>query len=61
MIKSANIRINNNINKKEVEPEYPTFKGNYTDLVLYHDDFLIGIENKIKTSVYNDLEDYAKT
>lgn len=36
-------------------------KGNRIDIVIKNDDFVIGIENKIYASVYNDLDDYAKT
>jgi len=41
--------------------EYTTLKGNRIDLVLQSDEMVIGIENKIMASLYNDLEDYAKT
>ena len=41
--------------------EYTTLKGNRIDIVIKNDDFVIGIENKIYASVYNDLDDYAKT
>ena len=57
---AANIEINN-IEQIEVFTEYRTAKGNSIDLVLYNDDFVIGIENKINAPVYNNLEDYAET
>lgn len=57
---AANIEINN-IEQLDVFTEYRTLKGNSIDLVLYNDDFVIGIENKIKALVYNDLDDYAET
>lgn len=41
--------------------EYTTEKGNRIDIVLISDELVIGIENKINASVYNDLEDYEKT
>ena len=41
--------------------EYITLKGNRIDIVLESNKFIIGIENKIKASIYNDLEDYADT
>lgn len=45
----------------EVEREYKTIKGNFIDIVIYNEKTAIGIENKIFSSVYNDLEDYANT
>ncbi len=47
--------------KIEVEREYTTMKGNRIDIVIQNNDFVIGIENKIDASVYNDLEDYSAT
>ena len=41
--------------------EYTTIKGKRIDIVMQNEDIVIGIENKIDASVYNDLEDYAKT
>ena len=41
--------------------EYTTLKGNRIDIVIQNEEIVIGIENKIYASVYNDLEDYAKT
>lgn len=41
--------------------EYTTLKGNRIDIVMQNEEIVIGIENKIYASVYNDLEDYAKT
>ena len=54
VLKSKNLDIEpiNEIETLEVKREYTTLKGN---------DFVIGIENKIDASVYNDLEDYAAT
>ncbi len=52
--------INENYNLK-IEREYITIKGNRIDLVIQDKDFVIGIENKIDASVYNDLEDYSTT
>lgn len=43
------------------EREYHTEKGNRLDIVIMNDPMVIGIENKIFSSVYNDLEDYSNT
>lgn len=42
----------------EVMTEVQTEKGNFIDLVVESDSFIIIIENKIYASLYNDLEDY---
>lgn len=44
-----------------VEREYSTIKKNRIYLVLISDNYIVGIENKIFSSVYNDLEDYKDT
>lgn len=49
------------IDNEDVRREYMTLKGNRIDLVIKNDDFVIGIENKLDASVYNDLNDYANT
>lgn len=49
---------NNNIN---IQREYITQNGNRIDLVIQTNNFVIGIENKLDASVYNDLQDYAST
>lgn len=41
-----------------VETETRTGKGNYIDISIIGDDYIIIIENKINASLYNDLEDY---
>lgn len=61
LLKAANINNLNNISELTIEREYPTDKGNFIDLVIYNDEFVIGIENKIWATVYNDLQDYADT
>lgn len=57
------ILIDNNIEINEliVHPEYYTKKSNKLDILLYNNDFAIGIENKLDAILYNDLEDYAET
>ena len=45
----------------EVFREYTTIKKNRIDIVLQSNDLVIGIENKLDSSVYNDLIDYAET
>lgn len=59
LIDVASLKIEKDVLDLTVEREYITNSGNYIDLVLYNDDFAIGIENKIYSGVYNDLEDYA--
>lgn len=61
LLKAANINNLDNTSDLTIEREYITEKGKFIDLVLYNDEFAIGIENKILASVYNDLQDYANT
>ena len=61
LLKAANINNLDKISNLTIEKEYPTEKGKFIDLVLYNNDFVIGIENKISAPVYNDLQDYANT
>ena len=44
-----------------VEREVLTKTNKRIDLVLSNDSIVVGIENKIFSSVYNDLEDYKNT
>ena len=59
--KDLDIELINEIKTLEIKREYTTLKGNRIDIVIQGNDFVIGIENKIDASVYNDLEDYAAT
>lgn len=59
--KNLNIETINEVDKVEIDREYTTIKGNRIDIVIQNNDFVIGIENKIDASVYNDLEDYSAT
>ena len=59
--KNYNIEVIKENEKLEIEREYTTIKGNRIDIVIQNNDFVIGIENKIDASVYNDLEDYSET
>ena len=59
--KNCNIEVIEENEKLEIEREYTTIKGNRLDIVIQNNDFVIGIENKIDASVYNDLEDYSAT
>lgn len=59
--KNYDIEEINEDDKLKVEREYTTIKGNRIDIVIQNNDFVIGIENKIDASVYNDLEDYSET
>lgn len=63
VIKNKNINLvqNENIKELNVYREYTTIKGNRLDLVLQNEELVIGIENKIDATVYNDLNDYANT
>lgn len=60
---STNIELEDidSIDNKDVQREYITLKGNRIDLVIENNNFVIGIENKLDASVYNDLNDYANT
>ncbi len=44
----------------EVTTECQTPKGNYLDLLVRCNDFVIGIEMKVNAPLYNDLADYAQ-
>lgn len=59
--KNSSITQNENINKLDIYREYTTIKGNRIDLVLKNEELVVGIENKIYATVYNDLKDYANT
>ena len=50
-----------NLDTFKIFREYTTLKGNRIDIVLQNEDIVIGIENKIKAAVYNDLKDYSDT
>jgi hypothetical protein len=51
----------NNLKNIRVRTEYPTGSGNRIDIVVFSDNLIIGIENKIDASLYNDLADYSNT
>lgn len=51
----------NNLRSVEVETEVATLAGNRIDIVVAAEHFVLGIENKVKASLYNDLEDYGAT
>ncbi len=56
------IKIENNIGKIQkvnIKREYKTEKNNRLDIVVVTDSFVLGIENKVNASLYNDLKDYA--
>src|SRR5690554_1625033 len=50
-----------NFKSIRVDTEYRTDLGNRIDIVILADNFVLGIENKIDASLYNDLEDYSST
>ena len=59
--KKINIKTINKTDKLKIDREYTTLKGNRIDIVIQHNNFVIGIENKIYAAVNNDLEDYSET
>lgn len=61
VINNKNQSLNIDTSYFNIYREYSTIKGNRIDIVMQNEDGVIGIENKIDASVYNDLEDYAKT
>jgi hypothetical protein len=62
LFQTANIEITmNNFNKINVYTEYRTAKGNRIDIVVIAENFILGIENKVGASLYNDLQDYSQT
>lgn len=50
-----------NFKNIRVRTEYPTNLGNRIDIVVFADNFILGIENKVDASLYNDLQDYSNT
>jgi hypothetical protein len=48
-------------NSVKVRREHPTIQNNRLDIVIETDTFVLGIENKVNASLYNDLADYAAT
>lgn len=63
IVKEKDITANTNVDifNMNVFREYVTENGNRIDIVLQSNEIIIGIENKIMASVYNDLTDYANT
>lgn len=45
----------------KIHREYRTAKNNRIDIVVETNNFVLGIENKVNASLYNDLNDYAHT
>lgn len=52
---------NSDIRSESIEREFPTSKGGRLDLLIQTNKYVIGIENKIYSTVTNNLEDYANT
>ena len=50
-----------NYSNISVWTQYQTEIGNYMDIVVSADNFILGIENKVGADLYNDLRDYSKT
>ena len=59
--KGQEIYKNIDLSHFDIYREYITQKRNRIDIVMQNEEIVIGIENKIYSSVYNDLDDYAKT
>lgn len=51
----------NNFKKIRVRTEYPTDLGNRIDIVVFAENFILGLENKVDAGLYNDLQDYSNT
>lgn len=50
-----------NLRNTKVFREYSTEQGGRLDILIINENFVIGIENKIYASLYNDLENYSQT
>ncbi len=50
-----------NFENISVKTEYPTKLGKRIDIVVFAENFILGIENKVNAGLYNDLEDYSNT
>ncbi len=59
LLKTVGEDVNHYITVDDVIREQTTNKGNRIDIVILTDEYVIGIENKIFASVYNDLHDYS--
>lgn len=51
----------NNFKNIRIRTEYPTELGNRIDIVVFADTFILGIENKVGATLFNDLNDYSNT
>lgn len=63
IIKEKNVKVKTNLDLSNINifREFITENGNRIDIVIQCDEFAIGIENKIKAEVNNDLNDYSNT
>ena len=61
IFKNINIELMKENEVVNIEREYTTLKGNRIDIVIHNENYVIGIENKLDASIYNDLEDYSNT
>ena len=50
-----------NFKNIRVRTEYPTDLGNRIDIVVFADNFILGVENKVNADLHNDLADYSNT
>lgn len=53
--------VEHNYENIKIHREYRTKNNNRLDILIETDTFVLGIENKVNASLYNDLEDYART
>lgn len=60
LMQTAGIELDMEISEINVEREYGTENNKRIDLVLYNDNIVIGIENKINSGLGNDLKEYTK-
>lgn len=58
---AGNKVIINNFQNIRVRREYPTDLGNRIDIVVFANNFILGIENKVDAGLHNDLQDYSNT
>ncbi|WP_022826220.1 PD-(D/E)XK nuclease family protein [Hymenobacter norwichensis] len=61
VIGRENTGVLSSLHTVQVHTEIQTAKGNRLDLMVISDQFILGIENKVLASLYNDLADYGAT
>lgn len=62
LFETANIKASIiNFKNIRVRTEYVTDLGNRIDIVIFADNFILGIENKVDAMLHNNLNDYSNT